>query len=340
MPSTTSTSWHASWWHAAGPVSSPLPAIIATVLPQAGDSQALQVLAYIQRELLPNLARTHEEIDNLLRGLAGGYVPAGPSGAPTRGMAHILPTGRNFYSVDPRGLPSQAAWQVGSQLANEMLARHRKETGQYPESVSISVWGTSAMRTHGDDIAEILALLGVRPRWQAESRRVAGIEVIPLAELGRPRIDVTVRISGFFRDAFPQLIALVDDAVQAVAMLDEDPADNYLRKHYLDDMRQQLLQALPDHAAEPALLHLRRQARQLRRRYSAADQRAELADRRRLRHRLPQLGRLCLWPQCRGPMRATRCAIACPAWKWHCTIRTIANTTSSTATTTCSTTAA
>jgi cobaltochelatase CobN len=139
-----------------------------------------QVLAYIQRELLPNLARTHEEIDNLLRGLAGGYVPAGPSGAPTRGMAHILPTGRNFYSVDPRGLPSQAAWQVGSQLANEMLARHRKETGSYPESVSISVWGTSAMRTHGDDIAEILALLGVRPRWQAESRRVAGIEVIPL----------------------------------------------------------------------------------------------------------------------------------------------------------------
>ncbi|KJV25719.1 cobalt chelatase [Aquitalea magnusonii] len=239
------------------PVNSPLPAIIAAVLPQAGDSQALQqVLDYIQRELLPNLARTHEEIDNLLRGLAGGYVPAGPSGAPTRGMAHILPTGRNFYSVDPRGLPSQAAWQVGSQLANEMLARHRKETGSYPESVSISVWGTSAMRTHGDDIAEILALLGVRPRWQAESRRVAGIEVIPLAELGRPRIDVTVRISGFFRDAFPQLIALVDDAVQAVAMLDEDPADNYLRKHYLDDMRQQLLQALPDHAAEPALLRI------------------------------------------------------------------------------------
>jgi cobaltochelatase CobN len=239
------------------PEAGPIPAAIATVLPQAGNSTALQqVLGFIRDALLPNLARTHEEIDNLLRGLSGGYVPAGPSGAPTRGMAHILPTGRNFYSVDPRGLPSQAAWRVGSELANEMLARHRKETGQYPESVSISVWGTSAMRTHGDDIAEILALLGVRPRWQAESRRVAGIEVIPLAELGRPRIDVTVRISGFFRDAFPQLIALVDDAVHAVAMLDEDPADNYLRKHYLDDIRQGLLQALPDNEAEPALLRV------------------------------------------------------------------------------------
>ncbi|RQO77645.1 cobaltochelatase subunit CobN [Aquitalea sp. FJL05] len=239
------------------PDAASIPAAIATVLPQAGNSTALQqVLGFIRDELLPNLARTHEEIGNLLRGLAGGYVPAGPSGAPTRGMAHILPTGRNFYSVDPRGLPSQAAWRVGSELANEMLARHRKETGQYPESVSISVWGTSAMRTHGDDIAEILALLGVRPRWQAESRRVAGIEVIPLAELGRPRIDVTVRISGFFRDAFPQLIALVDDAVHAVAALDEDPADNYLRKHYLDDIRQGLLQALPDKQAEPALLRV------------------------------------------------------------------------------------
>src|SRR6185312_16904730 len=160
----------------------------------------------------------------------------GPSGAPTRGMAHILPTGRNFYSVDPRSLPSQAAWRVGKQLAQEVLKRYLKETGRYPESVSISVWGTSAMRTHGDDAAEILALLGVRPVWQAQNRRLTGVEVIPLDELGRPRIDVTTRISGFFRDAFPQLIQLIDQAVNAVIALDEPLEQNYVLKHYLAEL--------------------------------------------------------------------------------------------------------
>jgi cobaltochelatase CobN len=194
------------------------------------------VLQFACEQLVPNLARTTDEIDYLLRALDGRYVPAGPSGAPTRGMAHILPTGRNFYSVDPRSLPSQAAWRVGQQLAREVLQRYLRETGSYPESVSISVWGTSAMRTHGDDAAEILALLGVRPVWQPESRRLTGVEVIPLAELGRPRIDVTTRISGFFRDAFPQLIHLIDQAVRAVIVLDEPPEENFVRKHYLAEL--------------------------------------------------------------------------------------------------------
>jgi cobaltochelatase CobN len=194
------------------------------------------VLKFACDELVPNLARTADEISSLLQGLDGRYVPAGPSGAPTRGMAHILPTGRNFYSVDPRSLPSQAAWRVGQQLAQEVLKRYLKETGRYPESVSISVWGTSAMRTHGDDAAEILALLGVRPVWQPENRRLTGVEVIPLAELGRPRIDVTTRISGFFRDAFPQLIQLIDQAVNAVIELDEPPDQNFVRKHYLAEL--------------------------------------------------------------------------------------------------------
>ncbi|HWW78690.1 MAG TPA: cobaltochelatase subunit CobN [Steroidobacteraceae bacterium] len=194
------------------------------------------VLRFACNDLVPNLRRTSDEIENLLRGLDGRYVPAGPSGAPTRGMAHILPTGRNFYSVDPRSLPSQAAWRVGRQLAQEVLQRYLKETGRYPESVSISVWGTSAMRTHGDDAAEILALLGVRPVWQAENRRLTGVEVVPLAELGRPRIDVTTRISGFFRDAFPQLIQLIDQAVNAVIALDEPPEQNFVRKHYLAEL--------------------------------------------------------------------------------------------------------
>ncbi|QTY25294.1 cobaltochelatase subunit CobN, partial (plasmid) [Ralstonia solanacearum] len=230
--------------------------VLDSVLPGIADTGALrQTLDFVCRELAPNLARTSEEVDNLLHGLAGGYVPAGPSGAPTRGMAHVLPTGRNFYSVDPRSLPSQAAWRIGTALANEVLARHRQETGHDPESVSISVWGTSAMRTHGDDIAQILALLGVRPRWQAESRRVAGIEVIPLDELGRPRIDVTVRISGFFRDAFPHLVHLVDEAVHAVARLDEPVERNFVRKHYLADLAHQLFADLPRETAEQRALY-------------------------------------------------------------------------------------
>ena len=203
----------------------------------AGDFTALQlILSFACRELVPNLARATDEIANLLKGLSGGYIPAGPSGSPTRGMAHILPTGRNFYSVDPRSVPSQSAWRVGLQLANEVLSRYQRETASYPESVAISIWGTSAMRTHGDDVAQILALLGVRPVWQPENRQVTGIEVIPLTELKRPRIDVTTRISGFFRDAFPQLIDLIDDAVHAVIALDESPLDNFVRKHYLAEL--------------------------------------------------------------------------------------------------------
>jgi len=195
-----------------------------------------KILAFVCEQLLPNLAHTDEEITNLLHGLSGGYIPAGPSGAPTRGMAHILPTGRNFYAVDPRVLPSKAAWEVGQQLAREVLDRHVKETGRYPENVGISIWGTSAMRTHGDDVAEVLALLGVRPLWQAESRRITGVEVISLAELGRPRIDVTTRISGFFRDAFPHLIELLDEAVQLVIAMNEPADQNFVRKHYLKDL--------------------------------------------------------------------------------------------------------
>ncbi len=208
-----------------------------------------QVLDFACRELVPNLARASDEIDNLLLGLAGGYVPAGPSGSPTRGMAHILPTGRNFYSVDPRSVPSQSAWRVGQQLAHEVLTRYVRETGDYPESVAISVWGTSAMRTHGDDVAQILALLGVRPIWRPENRQLTGVEVIPLAELKRPRIDVTTRISGFFRDAFPQLIDLIDDAVQAVIVLDEPLTQNFVRKHYLAELGEWVGKGLPEEAA-------------------------------------------------------------------------------------------
>ena len=194
-----------------------------------------RTLRFACEVIVPSLERTPDEIRNILRALDGEYIPAGPSGAPTRGLAHVLPTGRNFYSVDPKTLPSPIAYRVGTDLANSLIEKYLAEEGSYPESIGIVVWGTSAMRTHGDDIAEVLALLGVRPVWQEESRRVIGIDVIPLAELGRPRIDVTLRISGFFRDAFPNLVHLVDDAIQTVAGLDEPPEQNFVRKHFMAD---------------------------------------------------------------------------------------------------------
>ena len=202
---------------------------------QGGKGPLTTVLRYAAQRLVPDLRRTSEELDNLLRGLRGEYVPVGPSGAPTRGMANVLPTGRNFYSVDPNTLPSAVAWEVGCSLGQALLDKYLAEEGGYPETVGIVVWGTSAMRTHGEDIAEILYLLGVRPVWQQESRRVRGLEVIPLSELGRPRVDVTVRISGFFRDAFPNLVHLLDQAFERVAHLDESPDANYVAAHYRAD---------------------------------------------------------------------------------------------------------
>ena len=210
--------------------------VATTVAEQLGSAPEVErTLRFACEVIVPSLERTPDEIGNILRALAGEYIPAGPSGAPTRGLAHVLPTGRNFYSVDPKTLPSPIAYQVGTDLANSLIEKYLADEGSYPESIGIVVWGTSAMRTHGDDIAEVLALLGVRPVWQEESRRVTGIEVIPLQELGRPRIDVTLRISGFFRDAFPNLVHLVDDAIQTVAALDEPPEQNFVRKHFIAD---------------------------------------------------------------------------------------------------------
>jgi cobaltochelatase CobN len=196
----------------------------------------LRTLGFITDELIPRLRDSaRDEIGNVLRALDGRYVPAGPSGAPTRGMAHVLPTGRNFYAIDPRTMPSRSAWRVGQRLAAELVERHRAETGAYPASVGLSIWGTSAMRTHGDDIAQVFALLGVRPVWQPESQRLTGVDVLPLDELGRPRVDVVCRISGFFRDAFPHVLGVLDDAVRRIAEQPEPLDQNPLRKRYLAD---------------------------------------------------------------------------------------------------------
>ncbi|WP_328460829.1 cobaltochelatase subunit CobN [Actinoplanes sp. NBC_00393] len=197
------------------------------------NADVLRVLEFAAREVVPRLARTTDELTNVLHALDGGYVPAGPSGSPLRGLINVLPTGRNFYSVDPKAIPSALAWETGQAMAESLLNRYRTDYGDWPRSVGLSAWGTSAMRTAGDDIAEILALIGVRPVWDPASRRVTGLEAITAEELGRPRVDVTVRISGFFRDAFPHVVAMLDDAFQLVAGIDEP--DNYVREHALRD---------------------------------------------------------------------------------------------------------
>ncbi|GHG11950.1 MULTISPECIES: cobaltochelatase subunit CobN [Amycolatopsis] len=209
------------------------PTAVASVAP---DAQVAKVLSFAAEEIVPRLAGTTAELDSVLHALDGGYIPAGPSGSPLRGLINVLPTGRNFYTVDPKAIPSRLAWETGQALADSLLKRYREDTGDWPRSVGLSVWGTSAMRTSGDDAAEVLALLGVQPVWDEASRRVTGIEAIPLAELGRPRIDVTVRISGFFRDAFPHVITLLDDAVRLVAALDEPDSENFVRAHVASDL--------------------------------------------------------------------------------------------------------
>jgi cobaltochelatase CobN len=227
---------------------------VEAAVERAGPELA-RTIRYIGGSLAPRLERTTDELESVVGALSGRFVPAGPSGAPTRGMAHVLPTGRNFYSVDPKSLPSPIAYEVGGELARALLNRYLEEEGAYPETVGIVVWGTSAMRTHGDDVAEILHLLGVRPVWDGENRRVSGLEVVPLEELGRPRIDVVVRISGFFRDAFANLVHLLDRAFELVAQLDEPDDGNFVARHFRAERERKLRAGLATAAAERTSLY-------------------------------------------------------------------------------------
>ncbi len=196
------------------------------------------VLAWIEGQLRPAVdACGGAEMRGLLAGLAGRFVPPGPSGAPSRGRPDVLPTGRNFYSVDSRAVPTPAAWTLGWKSAGLLVERHLQDHGAWPRAMAISAWGTSNMRTGGDDIAQALALIGARPTWDAASNRVTGFEILPLSVLDRPRVDVTLRVSGFFRDAFPGLIDLFDSACRAVAGLEEEDEDNPLLAHVRDESR-------------------------------------------------------------------------------------------------------
>jgi len=197
--------------------------------PQAGWAATRAVLAEIEDRLRPAVVQSGgAEIAGVLSALGGRFVAPGPSGAPTRGRVEALPTGRNFYSLDSRAVPTEAAWALGERSAALMVEDFRQRNGYWPRHMALSAWGTSNMRTGGDDIAQALALIGVRPVWERASGRVTGFEVLPPAALGRPRVDVTLRVSGFFRDAFPAQIDLFDSAVRAIGALDESEADNPL----------------------------------------------------------------------------------------------------------------
>ena len=189
-----------------------------------------EALAYVCETVVPRVRGATAEIPRIVDALAGEYVPPGGSGAPTRGGVDLLPTGRNFYTLDPRKVPSTAAWRVGRAVAADTLARHHDEHDAYPESIGVVVWGTPTVRTRGETIAQVLALMGVEPVW-TETGRIDAVEPIPLTELGRPRVDVTTRVSGLFRDAFPQAASVIHDAVEAVVALDEPHELNYVKKH-------------------------------------------------------------------------------------------------------------
>ncbi|MEJ1932734.1 cobaltochelatase subunit CobN, partial [Nostoc sp. NIES-2111] len=208
-------------------------------------------LNWITTKLLPSLQQTHAEITNLLHGLDGGYIPSAASGAPTRGRPEVLPTGKNFYAVDIRAIPTETAWDIGRKAAENLIECYTQEHGEYPKTIGLSVWGTATMRTGGDDIAEALALLGVRPVWDGAARRVVDLEILPLSILDRPRVDVTLRVSGFFRDAFPNLMDLFEQAVNAVAALDEPEDQNPLAAQVRQDTESWIQQGIsPDIALE------------------------------------------------------------------------------------------
>ncbi len=217
----------------------------------------VKVISFICDELHPNLMKMGNEIDSVMSGLEGRFVEPGPSGCPTRGRAQILPTGRNFYSIDPDAIPWHSSWEIGKTMADQMLERYVDQHGAYPKNIGIVMWATDTMKTGGDDTAYVLWLLGIRPVWTGYAGRVKDLEVIPVSELGRPRIDVTLRISGLFRDTFPNLVRMIDRAVQKVASLDESEEENYLLANLRRDIVEAIEEGIPeDQAREDAMIRI------------------------------------------------------------------------------------
>ncbi|HIP22941.1 MAG TPA: cobaltochelatase subunit CobN, partial [Rhodobacteraceae bacterium] len=224
-------------WRIAGDTVERLEALASKLVAGVGCPPEWLATAAVLDEILARVRPAVEacgaaEMGAILRGLSGRFVPPGPSGAPTRGRLDVLPTGRNFYSLDSRSLPTRTAWKLGWKSASLLIERHLQEAGDWPRALVLTAWGTANMRTGGDDIAQAMALIGVKPVWDDNSARVTGYEVLPMSVLGRPRVDVTLRISGFFRDAFPAQIDLLDSAMRAVMKLDEPEAENPLAARF------------------------------------------------------------------------------------------------------------
>ena len=208
-----------------------------------------RVLHFLCETVTDKLNHITDEMDHLIGGLNGHFVPPALGGNPTRGNVSILPTGRNFYASDPHQIPSRAAWEIGGKLAKQMLQQYQDAQEGYPESIAMVVWAGNTLKTCGEDFAECLHLMGVRPVYLGETTRVLGVEPIPLEELGRPRLDVTLRISGLFRDMYPNLIRMMDEAVTCVASLDEPEEMNFIKKHIREDVEKLTAEGLPEEKA-------------------------------------------------------------------------------------------
>ena len=209
------------------------------IFPENEGTQKLRL--WLHEILLPRFKRCADETRSLALALEGKFVSPGPSGAPTRGRVDVLPTGRNFYSVDPRVIPTKTAWRCGQDLAEELIQRYRDDHGEFPKTIALVIWGTSNMRTGGDDIAQALALWGCEPVWEPVSGRVIDFEILPLSVLGRPRVDVVLRVSGMFRDSFGDVMRLLSTIPKRLAKLDEPQEMNPVRAAWLAD--QQRLQS-------------------------------------------------------------------------------------------------
>ena len=203
----------------------------------ASDPDLQRLRRFVLRQVIPRLSQCENELQSLLDGLSGQFVPPGPAGAPTRGRIDVLPTGRNFFGIDPRAVPTQTAWHCGKTMAHQLIERHLQEQGEYPRKIALVVWGTSNMRTGGDDIAQALCLWGCEPVWEEVSGRVVDFRVLPLSLLGRPRVDVLLRVSGMFRDAFGETMRLLATVPKRLAEQDEPLELNPIRESWLRDQQ-------------------------------------------------------------------------------------------------------
>ncbi len=221
------------------------------------DGHIRDAVSFVCDTLYPSIRMMGREVDSIMDALDGRYVEPGPSGCPTRGRAQLLPTGRNFYSLDPDSIPWHSSWEIGRKMADQMLERYLEEHGSYPRAIGMVVWATDTMKTGGDDIAYILWLMGLRPVWTGYGGRVRDLEVIPVSELGRPRMDVTLRISGLFRDTFPNLVEMFDRAVRRISELDESDEENIMRVNIRRETAEAIAEGIPeDRARDEAMMRI------------------------------------------------------------------------------------